>query len=273
MRRYFGWFLGAVCSAELLLASAGAVAQTATPAATAAPAATATAPDVIVLKDGSRYRGTIAELVKDGPITIVLITGETRKLMSADVAYAGPAAGEPPPATPWPPVVSAEAVVAAPAAPLAAVADAPDEAPAAGSKLVRVRFTANRVGSEVFVRQADRRYRKICTAPCVSDFEPDVYGIGVRFNKDAQVKPLQDVMLDQPATLAVDYRSRDGLRGAGGLVLGLGLVLSAVSGFYLLVAERPNTTVGLLGLGSGVAGGVVGISLLSVGDAVGLTAK
>jgi hypothetical protein len=70
MRRYLGWIFRGAIGASVGLGSSVAFAQTAAPEQGPAPAVP---PDVIVLKDGSRYRGTIAELVKNGPITIVLI--------------------------------------------------------------------------------------------------------------------------------------------------------------------------------------------------------
>ncbi|HEY4103317.1 MAG TPA: hypothetical protein VGM44_05470, partial [Polyangiaceae bacterium] len=70
-------------------------AQDAPPAPTAAPAPAAAAPDLVRLKDGSMLRGTIAELKPNDFVTIVLITGETRKIPFANVDYAGSASGAP----------------------------------------------------------------------------------------------------------------------------------------------------------------------------------
>ena len=43
------------------------------------------------LRDGGLLRGTIAEFVVGDHVTIVLITGETRRVAAADVGFAGPA--------------------------------------------------------------------------------------------------------------------------------------------------------------------------------------
>jgi hypothetical protein len=47
------------------------------------------APDVVRLKNGGLLRGTISELVPGDFVSIVLITGESRKVPYADVQYAG----------------------------------------------------------------------------------------------------------------------------------------------------------------------------------------
>jgi hypothetical protein len=85
-----------------------------TPAsATPAPAAAATAPDLVRLKNGGMLRGTIAESEPGQSVTIVLLTGETRKISAADLRYAGPANAAPP-----------APAQTAPAPPTAAPADA-----------------------------------------------------------------------------------------------------------------------------------------------------
>lgn len=256
---------------SVLMSSGAALAQSAAP------------PDVVVLKDGSRYRGTIAELIKNGPVTIVLITGETRKLKAADISYAGPSANEPGASTPsssaaaeapWPPVVSAEAPVVpltpAPAAPPAAVAA---EAPVAEPERVKIRLFSNRDNAEVFAQRPGKRFRKLCLAPCVRELAPAVYNIGVRFNPEGEIQRLRSVVLDQPVTVEVDYRSRNGLRGAGGLVVGIAALTAALSFFYLAVAKDPTDELAYVGIGTGVVGSVVGIALLTVDDAVVLTVK
>jgi hypothetical protein len=107
----------------------------------------------------------------------------------------------------------------------------------------------------------------------VPDFEPAVYGVGVRFEKDAKVKSLQDVMFDEPSTLEVEYRSRASLRGVGGAVLAIGATLGAGCAAYLLTAERSDKAWGYLGLTTGVAGAITGFSLMLVGDKVMLSVK
>jgi Na+/melibiose symporter-like transporter len=103
--------------------------------------------------------------------------------------------------------------------------------------------------------------------------EPAVYNIGVRFDKNAKVKSLQDVMVDEPSTLTLDYRSRASLRGVGGALLAIGASLGAICAVYMLAEENPNKPLGYLGLTTGVAGAIVGISFMTVGDKVVLTVK
>ena len=47
------------------------------------------APDLVRLKDGSLFRGTIAELVVGDHVIIVTLAGESRRFAMADVEYAG----------------------------------------------------------------------------------------------------------------------------------------------------------------------------------------
>ena len=79
-------------SLALLSLSAGASAQQ-------------TPPDVVKLRDGSMFRGTIAELVAHDHVDIVLSSGQTRRFPLADVTYAGPsvAPASAPPSPPPPP--------------------------------------------------------------------------------------------------------------------------------------------------------------------------
>jgi hypothetical protein len=57
--------------------------------------APATPPDVVRLKDGSFFRGTILELVADDHVVLRLSSGETKRFAMDDVKYAGSAADEP----------------------------------------------------------------------------------------------------------------------------------------------------------------------------------
>jgi hypothetical protein len=66
------------------------------PSAQAQEATAASAPgalaDVVKLKDGSLFRGTITALVAGDHVDLLLLSGETRQFTMSEVAYAGPAA-------------------------------------------------------------------------------------------------------------------------------------------------------------------------------------
>jgi hypothetical protein len=251
----------------LSLSSGAAGAQTVPPA-----------PDVVVLKNGGRLRGTIAELVKGSPVTIVLITGETRKVEAEAIAYAGPVAGEPAvhEAEQWPPPINAAPPPEpAPSAAVAPPTPAPASAPPSGQaiELAPVRFVSNRRGTELFVGRVGSRAQKICTAPCTHDFQPDIYRIAVRFPDQDRARALREVTLDRPTTVSIDYRSREGLRDVGVLVAGVSLALSGLSFFYIAAVEDPQRPVANTGLFSGLGGIITGLILFSVDDHVALTVK
>ena len=48
-----------------------------------APAARNSAPDIVRLKNGGFLRGTIAELAPGEFVTLLLVTGETRKIIAS----------------------------------------------------------------------------------------------------------------------------------------------------------------------------------------------
>ena len=259
MMRLLGWLAATL----LWCGSAGAQAQAESPkaptvSATPSPtvAAPTTPPDVVVLKNGSRYRGTIAELVKDGPVTIVLITGETRRLEAADIAYAGPSDSEPraqatDTATPDDSAQNGKS----------ASEDSEEDAPT----LARARFSSNKRHTEFLYRTA-RGFKRICAAPCKHDFQPDIYTIGVRFSPSAGATRLRDVMIDRPMSLDLEYRSRAKLRNAGAVVAVISAIALGSAAAYGLLADHPAPGAVLAGLGLGIPGIVVGLSLASVSD-------
>lgn len=233
------------------------------PAAPTAPAVTAASappPDVVVLKNGNRYRGTIAELVKEGTLTIVLITGETRRLDAKDVSYAGPAESEP--------RVPAAAPVAAGAA--------TEENPAARAKagelqeLQRVRFSSSLKGTGFFY-SVEGGYKRICAAPCARNLPTGTYDFGIKRPEDEHVLRMRDVLIDQPTSLSAEVHSRSGVRSAGRGVLTVSLLVLGLSALYLSQGDDPNALVAVPFVVSGVAGSIVGLSLAFVGDKVSLS--
>jgi hypothetical protein len=58
--------------------------------------APANAPDVVLMKTGDLFRGTIAERLQS-ETTVVLMTGETRRIPATEVHYAGPSQQTPKP--------------------------------------------------------------------------------------------------------------------------------------------------------------------------------
>ncbi len=193
----------------LIIASATVAGQAwAEPPAPAAafPAAPAPAPDLVRLKNGGMLRGTIAESGGDS-VTIVLLTGETRKIPAADVSYAGPAASAPSVAPAAPP--AAPAVAPAPAEhttdngthPFAVVHAAEARvdfvSEPTGSSLSRRSSTATFAHSG-YTGPAATGYDEICTAPCNASMPAGTHTFAV-------AKPGGDPIEAEPITLPAGH--------------------------------------------------------------------
>lgn len=170
-------------------------------------------PDLVNLRNGGMLRGTIAELVPDDHVTIVLATGETRTIPAAEIAYAGPASSAPQPPSAPPPVVPAAAPVTA----------AP---PAAGAP------TRHRLVLEANVRDVTfhliagppglQRMRRLCTAPCEGALLAGTHEIALSVPGRAPIRSSAPVLIRAPSTLRGTYRSRAGVRSLGAGVAALG---------------------------------------------------
>ena len=216
----------------------------AVPAPVAAPGAfvAVNAPDIIRLKNGGLLRGTISELVPGDYVTLVLITGETRKVAYADVQYAGAASAE----TGVPAAAPAGVVAAAPAAvgPMPSSNKSTENQPFAvvhaaesvvsvvskqdGLTLFRRAASAEASGSSISVTG----YSEVCTTPCSVSMPSGTHTFAVA---RAGSKPHEAEAVTLPAgkatmTIAVVDRSAIrvgvGVLGAVGLIAGLALAAS-----------------------------------------------
>lgn len=236
----------------LLLSSRGALAEepaappSEQPARAVAPPATA--PDIVVLKNGDRLRGTIAELAHDRVITIVLVTGETRSLNPREVKYAGPADREPPD----PPVAPV------PTAPVPKVV--PDEA---RSGYQRVRLLSNEARTEFFYRPSGEAvaFTSLCQAPCASQLPNGAYQFGLKPVDGDSIVPLRTVLIDVPTTLTGEVERRTGVHTAGVAVILLSLLGAGMTTFYVKASDHPSDALGLTGYGASLVGTLVGLSL------------
>jgi hypothetical protein len=214
-------------------------------------------------------RGTISELVPGQYVTIVLITGETRKIAFTEVEQAG-AANEP--------AKASAAAAAAAAAPAAAV-----DFPAAGNKSgnaqpfavvhaaeSRVSVTSNPTGITLFRRAASAGvngqglvsgYEEVCTAPCNVSMPAGTHTFAIakpggKTNEaDAVILPAGN------ATLSASVVDRTGLR-IGLAVVGAGAI---VGGFVMIMSgtpEQPASTSKIVGASvlAGVGGGMMGLA-------------
>ncbi len=224
-------------SASAQTAAAPTVAPAAPPPAAAPPSA---APDVVRLKNGGMLRGTIAESEPGQSVTIVLLTGETRKVPFADVEYAGPAASAP---------------SAAPAPAPASASPAPFPGASNGTtqpfavvhaEEARVDFVSAPTGESLFRRSntaafaSDQGsfangYEEVCTAPCNVSMPAGTHTFAIAKPGSRAIEAEPVTLPPGNSTLSATYADKTGVRvglvvlGALGIVGGLGLELSAIS--------------------------------------------
>lgn len=208
--------------------------------------------DLVQLKDGSLFRGTIAELVRGDHVVIVTISGEARRFPISEVAYAGRADERPsersrsePSEAPPPDEPPATAVVRF---------ESSDE----GKTILHVTSYISSSAPPVNSFQPDQA---ICVAPCVTKLPLGRYRFGVSQDR-GHVERLPTVFhIAGPVSLRGIYEDRSELRGAG---WGL-LVVSSVVGTLLVALGRAKNKDDLA-LG-GIIGGLTGVT---VGLALGL---
>lgn len=185
--------------------------------------------DVVVLNDGSRFRGMISEMSPSGPVTMTLLSGETKVFPRASVRYAGPASGEPEPATrPAPP---------------------PPTTPTPGTArgAANVHFTTTDPGGTVYVFEGRAAVAtgsttlvlttgtRLCTAPCNVAIQPGNYTFGVRRASDNNpVFASKPIVIEGDTEVRGTYVDRSTLRW--GLVLG-GIGASGI-GIYMYSSSK-----------------------------------
>ena len=239
-------------------------------------------PDVVKLKDGSIYRGTIVELVPGDHVDIVLPSGPTRRFQMSDVAYAGAAAthedvpAAPSPSAPPPVPTPSAAGERAPKAELHLEASEPDV-----QFLVRVGqgeasgfgYAWGGGGFVSFVGHS-RQYALICTAPCDGQLPNGIHRLALSLRGGKAIEAEDPVELRGPATLHGTYESHAGTRTLGWVIFGVSLAAGT-----LIAATSLRTTQGTcgtnfcntdrtidgtqLGIGVGImlAGGILGAIL------------
>ncbi|AKF03530.1 hypothetical protein [Sandaracinus amylolyticus] len=179
----------------------------------ASPCRAQTPPDVVILRDGTMFRGT---LVERGAQRVILLlpTGETREFAGADVESAGP--DVPPP----PPVVTPQALESVPV-----LAPPPSvrlhvQSPSAGRTLHRVIAS-----TEVPLRDQVHRPRldtmePICAAPCDLDLPAGTYQFGVSEGTGNAHRAGIPVHLDAGERwVEIDHIDNTGTRIAGWLIV------------------------------------------------------
>jgi hypothetical protein len=259
----------APCLASLLLALV--VLVTGTRVAAQAPAA----PDVVRLRDGGLLRGTIAEYVVGDHATLVLITGETRRIAAADIRYAGPAQEEPP-ATGTEATSRSVDTTATPVAP--ATPSTYGEAPPAtradtgaerGTAAVPAVTADPRPATRIRIRSRDgerlhvdaapsgRELAPLCETPCAPSLATGIYRFAITRPGMPRLEPDHLVPLEEGDRVTVTYDTRGGTRRGGLVLIGITAALGAGIALAPLAIEeraRDRAIVPALVAGAALAG-------------------
>lgn len=221
----------------------------------AAGAAAQTPPDVVVLRDGTVFRGT---LVERGSVRVVLMlaTGEVREFAGADVESAGP-----------------DPAVAVPVAAPTAVVPAPP------SVRLHVRGTEpgrtlHRLTESTEIPLPGRASRPqldsmmpICAAPCDVDLPAGTYAFGVSEGSGSAHRAGAPVHLEAGELwVEIEHTDRTGIRVAGWAILGLGAAGGGLIAGFGAASKPPDVGLGGGGAWLGWDGGTwLGIGLATAG--------
>lgn len=237
-----------------------AFAQQTVPDALAPQQATVNAPDVVLLNNGNLFRGTIAEKVESHTI-IVLITGETRRFVASEIRYAGPAER-------LPEAAAAPGSVGHEQSQSKGTGEQPSSK-SPGREHQPVYFTSNRPEVALMARPEDaKKFRLVCKAPCKRGLLEGPYVLAVKTDEDGPLVARRQLMLDYPASVELNYRSRAGLRGGGVALFALSLIAAAtVPVVDVSDSDAKLGTATLAALSLAIPGLIAGIVLSSIGDA------
>jgi hypothetical protein len=255
-----GWVLATLCAGTAAGAEepVGSDAPGTAAAANPTPASPAQPPDLVRLKDGSLFRGTIAELRANDKVVIVLVTGEVRTFAMSEVEFAGPSTEAPDDSEETTEPEAEEPVDAA---------ETPEDAerPSRPRKLARVKgeeVTLKLRGAErglTYYLKIGKSYERICTTPCEAWLPRGSYFLGVSRGSGSPVAVEQTLRLNGDVTLTAVYHDYGGTRGMGVAAYVLGGVGSAAL-LGIGAAEQSSelmtasAVVGLLGILVGTAG-------------------
>jgi hypothetical protein len=258
------------CVFTFLLAAAGLL-PVSTAAAQEATAPALPAPDVVMLKSGGMVRGTISEMDPQGEVVIQAVTGDVRRFQMSEVEYAGPASRMPQAQTgaaeqPVAPVNTEESKsssetkpliqVKAGEAPLSLAANRPNvtfhlRTASATFQGTGTGWSSGGGTSTVSVAGTTAGYTVVCTAPCEATLPTGSHRMALSLDGGGPVEDEEAVILNGPATVVGNYKSRKGTRTVG-LVLGIG---GLAAGTLLIVTADPSSEDrSRLWLGLGVMG-------------------
>jgi hypothetical protein len=270
--------LAALASAAVFAAAAFCAVTSASAPCLAQTAAADVPPDVIRLKDGAVYRGTILEYLPGDYLVMQTASGETKRFALADVVSmsAGTTTGSVDLSAAQP-----LATVRAQATPLHFVAPSP------GTDLF-IRTSESTVGGIAWGQAPSvysgtvRMYEHICAAPCDATLPAGQHRLALAYRGGDPVEADGAVTLSGPATVTGTYLDRRGVRTAGWVVLGATLgagALTLIASATVTTKEScppevspcsaqsaPNVAVLTAGIAVMAVGTLVGMILVSQGD-------
>ena len=281
------WSRGARIAAVAFAMSAQVWAQDA--AAQGAPTSPGVA-DVVKLKDGSMFRGTITELVPNDHVVVLLPSGESRRFEYSSVTYAGPAPAAPsgvekapapappPPAPPPPPPQPAEPAVTVQGkkASVHFRSDDPDV-----QLLVQEgSSTGIAVGMRGAMSFAAAHFSSVCIAPCEVSLPEGPIHLALSQHGSPPVPVADAVGIQANTTLKGHYESRAGMRIGGIVLMVAGVAVGggvAIAGLFQqqnvcadgICTEQtvPNTGMLIGGTVVMAVGAIAGIALIAQHDA------
>jgi hypothetical protein len=229
-------------------------------------------------------RGTIGELVANDHVTIVTVTGQTRRFSLAQISYAGPAAQAPAPAVTTAPATTpskseaprhgsdGKTAVASGAesatARLQLSANYPRVTFYVNSGQVKGGFTGyvsgswHRPGELMFGEINTSYYERLCTAPCTATVPEGQHTLALGLNDEIVAS---ESKLDLKGDLDVkgEYIDKSGWRTAGIFVFGGSMIAGLV---LMLVDQGTGGAVWITGAAVALAGGITGGIMLSQSD-------
>lgn len=250
-KSYIGVFLWMLASAPVAAAQAApapAVQPDVTPSAQpdAPPSAVAPAPavvaqaapppDVVRLKNGGMVRGTIAEYLPGEHVSIILMSGETKRFEAAEVAYAGSAASEPRPSSePAHPGDMQDLTTSSEVQPLVTVRSnkARIHLSAKGPEPLTFYLLSGTASAGYGRGISADAFTRICAAPCDANIAAGSYTLGLAPPDQAALRVKTMVDIHDGDELVGTYRSARGTRAAGWIIF----AVSLIGGTGLMVAS------------------------------------
>ncbi len=184
------------------------------------------APDVVLLESGGILRGTISEYDPASHVTIVLPTGDVRRIEVAETRYVGPAADAPRATSPAP----TSDATPTPATPAPA---AEAEAPAEGRARVELEASP---ASATFFRYVDGQAEMLCQGHCELEVPSGATLLGLARPGEAP----------RPSAAALDLRDGDvvtgRIMGSRGARMGIGITSGAMmlAGLITLIVKADD---------------------------------